>query len=259
MIKTSEIDLSIIIPAYREADKIGDTLEQLAAFLATRDYGNVEVLVVTADAPDGTADIAQGKANLFKNFHQVRPGPRVGKGRDVRLGMLEALGSRRVFMDADLSTPLKHLDDVQRLMDEGHDVVIAVRDLIQIHKGFLRRFISKGGNLFIELLILPGIKDTQCGFKAFSAEAAGAIFSRQTMLGWSFDAEILLIARKLGYKIATFNAPDWHDTKLPGAGLTGDSPLKSAIKTLLDVVAIRWKAWTGVYKHPFFYHQRPTQ
>jgi dolichyl-phosphate beta-glucosyltransferase len=259
MTQPTDIDLSIIVPAYREAEKIGDSLEQLAAFLATRDYGSVEVVIVTADAADGTAEIAQSKAGLFQNFHQVRPGPRVGKGRDVRLGMLEALGSRRVFMDADLSTPLKHLDDVKRLMDDGNQVVIAVRDLFQIHKGLLRRVISKGGNLFIELLILPGVKDTQCGFKAFSAEAAGAIFSRQTMLGWSFDAEILLIARKLGYKIAAFNAPDWHDTKPPGAGLTGDSPLKSALRTLLDVVVIRWKAWTGVYKHPFFYHRRPNQ
>lgn len=249
------IDLSIIIPAYQEAAGIGGALERLAAFLKSRPYGEVEVLVVVADSPDGTADIAESKSKLFKHFRVVHAGPRAGKGRDVRLGIFEAAGRYRLFMDADLATPLEHLDDVYRLMGEGADVIIAVRNLWSIHKGLLRKMMSKFGNIFIQVLILPGIKDTQCGFKAFEANAATAIFSRQTMLGWSFDAEVLKIARLLHYKIRKIETPDWKDPKKPGMGLVGDSPLKAAIGTLLDTIEIRLNVWEGRYSKPTYTHK----
>src|SRR4051812_27326529 len=102
-----------------EAAGISDDLEKLAAFLNTRDYGVVEVLVVVPDSPDGTAKIAASKAGRFKHFRVINAGPRAGKGRDVRLGMFESKGRYRVFMDADLATPLNHLDDVHRAMQRG--------------------------------------------------------------------------------------------------------------------------------------------
>jgi dolichyl-phosphate beta-glucosyltransferase len=256
---SSAVDLSIIIPAYMEAAGIGTALEKLATFLDTRDYGTVEVLVVVANSPDGTAKIAAGKARLFKHFRVVHAGPRAGKGRDVRLGLFEAKGRYKLFMDADLAAPLHHLDDVHALMGERADVIIAVRDLWSIHKGLLRKIMSKFGNLFIQVLILPGIKDTQCGFKAFEAGAAEAIFSRQTMLGWSFDAEVLKIARLLGYKIKKIEAPDWKDPKTAGMGLVGDSPLHAAIQTLLDTIEIRLNVWEGRYKKPSYIHKNYAQ
>jgi len=251
----SDIDLSIILPAYMEAGGIADALDRLAAFLKTRNYGAVEVLVVVADSPDGTAKIAEHKAKLFQHFRVIHAGPRVGKGRDVRLGIFEAVGRYRVFMDADLATPLEHLDDVKQLMDAGGHVGIAVRDLIQIHKGFLRKFMSSFGNIVAQVVLLPGIKDTQCGFKVFEAEAAEAIFARQTMLGWSFDAEVLKIARLLGYKITTFEAPDWKDPKAEGMGLVGDSPLGAAIRTFRDLFIVRWNVITGRYRKPNYAHK----
>jgi dolichyl-phosphate beta-glucosyltransferase len=252
----SQPNLSIIIPAYMEAAGIADDLDRLAAFLKTRDYGVVEVLVVVADSPDGTAKIAESKAKLFSHFRVVHAGPRVGKGRDVRLGMYEATGRYRLFMDADLATPLEHLDDVHAGIQRGDDVIIAVRDLWSIHKGLLRKMMSKFGNLFIQVLILPGIKDTQCGFKAFEAEVAEDIFSRQTMLGWSFDAEVLKIARLRRYKIGQFNTPDWKDPKAANMGLVGDSALHAAIQTLLDTVQIRLNVWMGKYRKPSYVHKR---
>jgi dolichyl-phosphate beta-glucosyltransferase len=252
---SSTIDLSIIIPAYMEAAGIAGALEELAAFLKTRDYGEVEVLVVIPDSPDGTAKIAESKKGLFQHFRVVNAGPRAGKGRDVRLGIYEAKGRYRLFMDADLATPLRHLDDVHAAMQKDAKVIVAVRDLWSIHKGLLRKLMSSFGNIFIQVLILPGIKDSQCGFKAFEAEAAEAIFSRQTMLGWSFDAEVLKIARLLGYKIKTIEAPDWKDPKVAGMGLVGDSPLKAAIQTLLDTVVIRLNAWGGKYKKSNYAHK----
>lgn len=251
----STVNLSIIIPAYMEAAGIAGVLQQLAAFLKSRHYGPVEVIVVVADSPDGTAAVAQSQAKLFEHFRVIKSGPRQGKGYQVRIGLFEAKGRYRLFMDADLATPLIHLDDVQAHIEKGDRVIIAVRDLWSIHKGILRKIMSSFGNVFIQLLILPGIKDTQCGFKAFEAEACQQIFSRQTMLGWSFDAEVLLVARKLGYKIATIEAADWKDPKAANMGLVGDAPLKAAIKTLLDTVVIRLNAWKGVYKKPTYVHK----
>jgi dolichyl-phosphate beta-glucosyltransferase len=195
------------------------------------------------------------RRHCFSDLSSSTPVPRAGKGRDVRLGIFEASGRYKIFMDADLATPLRHLQDAYDALSQGADVTMAVRDLWSIHEGFLRKVMSACGNLFIQALILPGIKDTQCGFKGFRAEAAEAIFSRQSMLGWSFDAEILKIARLLKYKIHSFETPDWRDPKTANMGLVGDSPLHAAIKTLLDTVEIRLNVWEGRYKEPSYVHK----
>ncbi len=252
---TQTPDLSIIIPAYMEAPGIADSLERLAAYLNEHDYGTVEVLVVVANSPDGTAKIAESRAKLFKQFRVIHAGPRAGKGRDVRLGIFEARGRYRLFMDADLATPLHHLDDVKRIMDSGAKVGIAVRDLISIHKELMRKIMTGGGNLLAQLILLPGIKDTQCGFKVFEAEAAEAIFSRMTILGWGFDMEILALARKFHYKIITFETPDWRDPKAVGEGLVGDSQAGAAIQVLRDLFRIRWNLIRGLYRKPQYVHK----
>ncbi|HVQ44803.1 MAG TPA: glycosyltransferase [Candidatus Saccharimonadia bacterium] len=249
------IDLSIIIPAYMEAARIADALVDLATFLKSRDYGKVEVIVVTADSPDGTAKIAAAQARLFKHFRLVQAGPRVGKGRDVRLGIFEARGRYRLFMDADLATPLHHLDDVKAFMDRGGVVGIAVRNLLVIHKQFTRKFVSKAANIAAQVLVVPGIKDTQCGFKVFEAEAAEKIFSRMTMLQWSFDMEILAIARQLHYPIEYFDTPDWKDPKTAGTSLVGDSIIKVALSGFLDPFKIRAGIWAGRYRQAHYTHK----
>ncbi|QQR51931.1 glycosyltransferase [bacterium] len=244
----STIDLSLIIPAYMEGKIIKQSLNTLADYLDAQHLGQVEIIVVTADSPDGTTEQAQSVAGRFKHFRVHQLGARVGKGRDVRAGMLEAKGRYRLFMDADLATPLEHIAQSYELLKNGAPIVIAVRDLFSIHKGIFRKFMSSFGNLFIQALILPGIKDTQCGFKGFSAVAAEEIFPLQTMMGWSFDAEILKIARIHGYRITTINANDWHDPKTGDMGLVGDSPLKAAIKTFSDTIVIAINAVKGVYR-----------
>lgn len=245
---TEVIDLSIIIPAYREADTIELHLEELADYLKDHDYGRVEVLVM-AQSEDDTGAAAKHDARYFHDFRVINLGKRAGKGGAVRAGMFEASGRYKLFMDADLATPLHHLDDVKHLMDGGAKVGIAVRDIISTHKG-LRKYLSQFGNLLTQILIAPGIRDTQCGFKVFEAEAAEQIFSRQTILGWAFDMEVLLIARKLGYKIEIFTANDWHDPKT--AGLVGESALKTAVNMFSDMLRIRSRALRGVYRKPSF-------
>jgi dolichyl-phosphate beta-glucosyltransferase len=249
------IDLSLIIPAYREAGLIASALTELSEFLKTRDYGEVEVLVVAADSPDGTIKIAEVQAHLFKHFRVVHAGPRVGKGRDVRLGMYEAKGRYKLFMDADLATPLHHLDEVKAFMDRGGKVGIAVRDLLVIHKQIARKVMSKAANLTAQILVVPGVKDTQCGFKVFEAEAGAAIFSRMTMLQWSFDMEILAIARQLHYKIDFIETPDWKDPKAEGSGLVGDSLIKVVLGGFMDPFKIRLGIWSGKYRKPNYTHK----
>lgn len=248
------VDLSIILPAYMEAVRIGDTLERLAAHLGTRDYGEVEILVVIADSPDGTRALALEKARLFKRFRVIDAGPKVGKGRDVRLGIFEATGAYRVFMDADLATPLIHLDEVVRLASEGAKVGIAVRNLNSIHSEFIRKFISTMGNILAQIILLPGIKDTQCGFKFFEARAAEEIFGRVTILGWGFDLEALALARRMGYDIAVIKTPDWIDPKASGEGFVGDSAASAAVQVLRDLLTVRWNLIRGRYSRKTYFH-----
>lgn len=202
-----------------------------------------------AQSQDDTGAAAQHEAKHFHSLRVINLGKRAGKGGAVRAGMLMAKGKYRLFMDADLATPLKHLDDVQAAISRQEKVIIAVRDLVKIHKDIKRKFMSKFGNLVAQAVLVPGIKDTQCGFKAFAADAAEEVFSRQTMPGWSFDLEILKIARLRGYKISTFDANDWEDPKQESAGLVGDSPLRAAIDTFLDIFRIRLNVWLGKYRH----------
>lgn len=251
----NSIDLSIIIPCYMEAARIGDTLERLAAFLGTRDYGEVEVVVVIADSPDGTSRLAAEKAGLFKHFRIIDSGPKVGKGRDVRVGIFEAKGAYRIFMDADLATPLVHLDDVVRLAGEGVKVGIAVRNLNSIHKEFVRKFVSTVGNILAQIILLPGLKDTQCGFKFFEAKAAEEIFGRMTILGWGFDLEVLALARRLGYGIAIIKAPDWSDPKASDEGFVGDSAIGAAMQVFRDLITVRWNMLRGRYGRKTYLHR----
>jgi dolichyl-phosphate beta-glucosyltransferase len=242
------IDLSIIIPAYQEAGVITTTLQRLAVWLDEHTYGNVEIVVVVADSPDGTAKLARAEAKKFKHFQLIEPGERVGKGRDVRAGILHAHGRYRLFMDADLATPLRHLDDVAKLMAEDTDLGIAVRDLAKIHPGFKRRVVSEFGNILAQIVLLPGLKDTQCGFKVFRADVAEAVFRRLTIMGWGFDLEVLAIARKLGYRIRIFEAPDWTDPKAHLAGLSSDSVIDAAMQTFGDLIRVRLNLWSGAYR-----------
>lgn len=241
--------LSIVVPAYQEQERIGATLVELAEHLARTGRSDAEVLVVAATRPDGssdrTAEITEAARTSFQDLRLVRPGTRIGKGRDVRVGMLAARGRVRVFMDADLATPLHHLETALALADAGHPAVIGVRDLASSHRG-LRKAISSLGNRLVQLVLLPGIGDTQCGFKLFTAPVAEEVFGRQVIDGWGFDMEVLAISRHLGWPVTTIPVPDWRDVS---GGTFGHAPLRAALRTLQDLSRIKWRALTGGYRH----------
>jgi len=246
--------LSIIIPAYQEASRIEHTLDELAAYLKQHGHHDTDVLVVVATSPDGTARLAEAKAGLFEQFRVVPAGPKVGKGRDVRTGMMEATGEYKLFMDADLATPLHHIEEVRSYMDKGADVIIAVRNLGSSHTGF-RRLVSAGGNLLNRIFLRSNVKDSQCGFKAFSKEAAEELFRRQTILGWGFDMEILSIATQLQYEIVTIAAPDWADQP---DGTIERGFIGAAFATLAELFLIWWRRTSGRYRHKT-YSYKPYQ
>lgn len=245
----SQPDLSIIIPAYNEAERIGESIASLAKFLTPKDYGAVEVLVISQDPH--THRMAALECKEHKGFRSLDLRERAGKGGAVRIGMFEAKGRYKLFMDADLATPLHHLDDVRMFMDKGSDIIIAVRHISVTHTG-VRKFISEFGNLLTRILLTPGIKDTQCGFKAFEAGVAQQLFGRQQITGWAFDMELLAIAHKLKYKVDIIDADDWHDPKTEG--LAGDSNAKAAIESGIDMLKVKWRLMTGKYKRISYHH-----
>ena len=241
--------LSIIIPTYNEAQRIGATLQCLSEYLKKQKI-NAEVLVLDADSPDKTADEVKKYTNKFSSLRVISVGPKPKgkfvKGLQVKKGMLEAKGKYVLFMDADLATPLKYIDQAVAELDSGKQVAICVRNLQKSHKG-LRKLISGFGNTLVQTLLLPGIGDTQCGFKAFTNEAVQVIFPLQTIDSWGFDMEILAIARKKGYAIGLIDVPDWKDVK-EGSKISGSSPIKASLQTFGDLLKIRWRLLRGKYK-----------
>lgn len=250
-------DLTIIIPTLNEEKRIGATLDRLADYLKQFPDRKVEILVIDANSPDQTVAEANKRAKKFYHFAVLNAGSRPPgksiKGKQVRAGMFEANGRYIMFMDADLATPLKYLKQVFDLIDNKKPVGICVRNLNESHAG-LRKFISGFGNFLVQMLLVPGIKDTQCGFKAFDATAAKQIFSRQRIDGWGFDMEILALARKYGHEIVLIDVPDWRDV-VEGSKISGHGAAKVAIQTFGDLLRIKWGFIIGRYRKPSYHHE----
>lgn len=242
-------ELSIVIPTYNEAGRIEATLTQLSKYLKD-EHIKAEVLVVDAQSPDGTAKLVEEYKPRFDHLKIIdagaKPKGKFIKGRQVKQGMLEAKGEYVLFMDADLATPLRYIKNAVTELKSGKQVAICVRDLQKSHKG-LRKLVSGMGNFLVQMMLLPGIKDTQCGFKAFSKHATMAVFPAQTIDGWGFDMEILAIARKLGYSVGLIEVSDWQDIK-EGSKISGSSPIKASLQTFGDLINIRWGFLRGRYK-----------
>jgi glycosyltransferase involved in cell wall biosynthesis len=234
--------LSLIIPAYNEERRLPVTLEQVLGFTQSQPYKS-EILVVENGSLDRTFEVAQDFAARVPNLHVLRQS-QAGKGLAIQRGMLAAHGAYRFMCDADLSMPV---EEVNRFLPPAlgdFDIAIASREApgaIRYHEPGYRHWGGRGVNYLIRLLALPGLRDTQCGFKMFRAPVAVDLFSSQTLTNWSFDIEILFIARQRGYRILELPIP-WYfnpETKL--------SPFKDAIRMVLDIAAIHRNARRGVY------------
>jgi glycosyltransferase involved in cell wall biosynthesis len=240
--------LSVIIPAYTEETRIGATLDAIYAYLTPQPY-SWEILIVLDGPEDNTPAVVEAFAQDKKGIRWIDRKENRGKGYTVRQGMLAAKGKIRLFTDADNSTDISHFAHMKPLFDQGANVVIASRDPKDATTArqakpqpFYKRFLGNAGNLFIQVMVVPGIWDTRCGFKAFSAEAAKKVFANARMDGWSFDDECLALARREGYDIQVIGA-DWHDAA--GTHVTK----LDYFKNIFEAIRIRWYLLTGVYKH----------
>lgn len=238
---------SIVIPAFEEEAIIETSFEKVRNYLEEQNVlDSTEIVVVVADSKDATAQIAKDASAGFKFFQLIEPGKKHGKGRDVRIGMLAARGEFILFTDADLATPAHHIMPMFDKLKSDSEVVIGIRDLKKIHHGY-RSLLSRCTNLLTRMIILPGISDTQCGFKGFRSQCAHEIFSVASIDGWSFDIEVLALARKLKKSIGTVEINDWFDPKLE-SGLIGENPIKTISRSLIELFIIRMRFWTRYYE-----------
>jgi len=235
--------LSVIIPAYNEAERIPSTLLDIDHKLHDAPF-EYEIIVVNDGSKDNTAGVVRKLANTVKNLILIDNGTNKGKGGVVTQGMLSARGQIRLFMDADNSTSVDQFMNMKPLFDEGAQVVIGSRaakgSRLQPPEPLYRQILGKLGNILIQLTNVPGIWDTQCGFKAFTANAAQEIFSRVRTKGWGFDIEILAIARALGYKIKQIPV-FWVNAAGSKVGFS------AYLKVFKENFIIRWWFLTGKY------------
>lgn len=234
--------LSIVIPAYNEENRLPRTLEQVLAFLHKQNY-SFEVIVVENGSADRTFEIAQEYAKNHSSVIVLKEQQR-GKGNAVRRGMLAAKGEYRFICDADLSMPIEEVAKFIPPQLTDFDIAIGSREAhgaVRYNEPLYRHFGGRAINLIIRLFILSGFQDTQCGFKCFRAQAAEDVFRQQTLTGWSFDIEILYLARRKKLRIKEIPI-DWYffaDSKV--------NAIRDAFKMISDIFVIHLNAIRGKY------------
>ncbi len=242
----NDLYLSVIIPAYNEAERIPKTLKIISSYLECQPY-SYEILVVCDGSKDRTADVVRDISLLTPKLKLIDRKKNMGKGYSIKEGMLAAKGKVRLFTDADNSTDISYFDKMRPLFDKGYDIVISTRDSKDaegagqdISQPWHKRLMGNMGNLYIQIMAVPGIWDTQNGFKSFRDYAAEKIFSKTIINRWAFDVEALALARKLDYKIGIIPI-HWIDD--PKSHVS----LPAYFKVLFDVAKIRWNLMRRKY------------
>ena len=240
------VDLSIVVPAYNEEHRIAPTLARLSAFLANQPM-RWEIVVVDDGSRDATCAVVQAAMARIPNLRLVRQTPNRGKGAAVRLGMREARGQIRVMSDADGSMSPEQLPRLLApILTCQADIAIGSRYAegarAAIKQPWYRVAWSRLANRVIQRSLVPGVRDTQCGFKAFTAEAARALFGVGRIDGWAFDLEILALARRTGFAIAEVGV-EWTDDRRSRV-----HPLQDLWKVVREAMTIRRNLKRGVYR-----------
>ena len=228
--------LSLVIPAYNEVGRIGATVTHVCNYLDQQSY-DWEVIVVIDGGPKAAADEARAAAGARANVRVIENETNRGKGYSVRRGFADARGDRLVFIDADLSLPIEGLEAMLARFDLGADVVIASRTApgsrVEGAPPAMRDLMSRVFNLAVQAIALPGISDTQCGFKGFTANAAKKIFSVAESDRFGFDVEALYLARRRGFRI------DELPVMCRYHGGSSVSRVSDGVRMLADILAIR--------------------
>ncbi len=230
--------LSVIIPAYNEEVRLPDTLRLIQEYLDGAPY-TWEIVVMDDGSTDRTVTVAREACGERSNCRVIKAARNQGKGAAIRRGMLEARGRYRLFTDADNSTPIQETAKLLRRMRRARaDVAIGSRAVrgaqLEVRQPLHREMMGRFFNVLVQLLVLPGIHDTQCGFKIFTARAAKAIFPHQRLDGFSFDVEILWLARQQGYRIIEVPIR-WINS--PASRV---SPIRDSVHVFADLIRIRF-------------------
>jgi len=195
--------ISVVIPTFNEEARIRESVFKIKQYLESRS-SDYEILISDSLSADRTFTIAKELSSNEKRIKALKT-EQNGKGAAVRAGVLHSEGELVLFSDADLSSPVEELEKLERALEEGNDIAIASRGLkgsdIFKHQPWHREFSGKVLNMIIQILYLPGISDTQCGFKLFRRDIARELFSKQKINGFLFDVEVLYMARRKGLKI----------------------------------------------------------
>jgi len=234
--------LSLVIPAYNEQARLPYTLSQIETYVC-REGLDCEVIVVDNGSRDATSAVVQQASHRFSALRLLRTDRR-GKGRAVRTGMLAAEGAVVIFADADLSWEVEDLSRFVALVDERTPIVIGSREGVgarRVGEPIYRHLMGRVFNRVVQALAVPGIEDSQCGFKAFRADAARAVFSRQRIDGFGFDVEVLYLARRLGFALQVVPL-HWEHKENSRVAAVRDTLLM-----LADVLRVRLNASRGAY------------
>ena len=230
------MQLSVVIPAFNEAGRIGGTVTQVCAYLDRQQY-DWELIVVIDGGPKAAADETRAAAGARSNVRVIENDVNRGKGYSVRRGFSDARGDRLAFIDADLSLPIEGLAGMMQRFDAGADVVIASRTApgsrVEGAPPAGRDLMSKIFNLAVQAIAVPGIADTQCGFKGFTSRAAKAIFSVAQSDRFGFDVEALYLARKHGFRI------DELPVTVRYHGGSSVNRVSDGVRMFVDILAIR--------------------
>jgi dolichyl-phosphate beta-glucosyltransferase len=238
--------LSVIIPAYNEERRLPKTLKEIDKYLTSQRFKTeYEIIVVNDGSKDKTAKVVEDLKSKIKNLRLIDSKKNRGKGFVVRQGMLEVKGEYRIFTDADNSTSIDQVEKIWPEFKKGYDIVIGSRDVegavLDPPQNLIRRFVGEGFKILRKLILdLWEIEDTQCGFKCFKKEAAENIFPRCKINRFAFDPEILLVGKKLGYKIKEIPVYWKNDPE-------SKVKFKSIIKMAIDLLKIRWNLIKGLY------------
>ena len=233
--------LSVVIPTFNEEARIAGTLDSVIEYLVSRDYP-WEIVVADDGSTDHTAQLVGRVIVEHPNVRVLRL-PHRGKGWAVKNGMLAAEGEFRLLCDADLSVPIEHVERLLPLFDAkpggaGSDIVLGSREApgaARIGEPSRRHIMGRVFNRIVSLLAVPGLTDTQCGFKCFRGETAENLFPRLTLDGFAFDVELLHLARKLGLPYSEVGV-DWYYR--PQSKVR---PIRDSLAMTLDLIKIRWR------------------
>lgn len=239
--------LSVVIPAYKEGERIGRNLLEIDQYLKKQSY-TYEIVIIVDGSPDNTAEVARNYALQIPHIRVIENHDNHGKGHVVRQGLLEAKGQYRLFMDADGSTSINHLDTFLPEFKKGYDLVMGSRDItgsyIQVRQPGYRVFLGNGGNWLIRIVLgLWRFPDTQCGFKILSGTAAEAVASRMKVDRFGFDFEVIALAFALGFKVKQMPVR-WLNEEGSTVSLTGPN---GYIQVIIDLFKTKWRLLTGKY------------